>query len=384
MVGKRPRREKFVTGLIVHEWAERTGGAEQVLEQFVADFPDADIQVLWNDAGDRFDGAYESWLARTPLRKSKALALPFMLPTWRHLPARKQYDWMLVSSHLFAHHARIRAASQPPKLVYAHTPARYVWEPELDRRGENLAVKLASSVLRPLDRARALEATDICANSEFTRLRIQRTWGRDARVIYPPVDTTTITGVDDWRTQLNSEELSVVAQLPESFILGASRFVEYKRLHLVIEAGKALDLPVVIAGRGPDEKRLRALASETNIPVHFIIGPSTPLLRTLFQRSLAFVFPAIEDFGIMPIEAMATGTPVVVPEAGGASESVALTSGGAVFSENSPRAWRDAVDQASKVDRERLRLATTIFSSERFRSEIRSWVSSFLPPGPTP
>ncbi len=90
-----------MSGLIVHEWVEKAGGSEKVVDQFAAEFPDADIFVLWNNDPGRFGSRVtESWIARTPLRKSKALALPFELPVWRRVPARREYDWLLSSSHL--------------------------------------------------------------------------------------------------------------------------------------------------------------------------------------------------------------------------------------------------------------------------------------------
>ena len=120
--------------MIVHEWVERWGGAERVLDAMTDAFPDADVRVLWNDTPELIDRQIsESWIARTPLRRNKVLALPAMLPTWR-LPLGSHPDWVLVSSHLFAHH--IRTPSHVKKFVYAHTPARYIWEPEPRRARE--------------------------------------------------------------------------------------------------------------------------------------------------------------------------------------------------------------------------------------------------------
>src|SRR5690606_18090080 len=102
-------------GLLVHEWIESSGGAENVLEAMARTFPDADIQCLWNDAPHRFEGrsVRETWLARPPMRRQKALALPLTVGAWRGLPARQEYEWMLVSSHLFAHHATLARKDVP-------------------------------------------------------------------------------------------------------------------------------------------------------------------------------------------------------------------------------------------------------------------------------
>ncbi len=366
-----------MSGLIVHEWAERSGGAEQVVEEFLRTFPDADLQVLWNDAAERFPYARETWLGRTPLRRHKALALPLMPATWRHLDNSRNYDWILVSSHLFAHHARLRGSKQPPKLVYAHTPARYLWDPTLDERGRSTLVRAAGLLLKPLDRSRSQEALDVAANSNFTRDRIERAWQRDARVIYPPVDVDRIIAVENWADRLQPRDASVLEALPPTYLLGASRFVSYKRLDQVILAGQAAKLPVVIAGRGPDERRLRTLAESASVKVSFVIAPSDELLMALYQNALAFIFPAVEDFGIMPVEAMASGTPVVVSTTGGAAESVGLVGGGVAVEAWTGASFRSALDDAAGLDRLDMRARSQRFSNARFRSEIEEWVGNY-------
>lgn len=363
-------------GLIVHEWVAKAGGSENVVEEFAAVFPDSDLQVLWSDDPDRFPlRTFETWLAGTPLRKSKAASLPFLPMTWRTIKAHTDYDWMLISSHLFAHHAKPRGLrSEVPKLVYTHTPARYIWEPELDPRGAGLPARLASRLLKPLDRRRAQEASSIVANSAFTRARVQRAWNRDADVIYPPVDTRRIASVDDWSSNVSESDSRVLDALPTTFVLGASRFVAYKQLDKAIDAGEAADIPVVLAGSGPDEVSLRARAETASVPVHFVDRPSTELLYALYQRALVYVFCAIEDFGIMPVESMAAGTPAIVAPTGGAAESVGSIDGGVTIEHDSPTAWRAAVEAASAIEGAALSERSHRYSRERFRDEIENWV----------
>jgi glycosyltransferase involved in cell wall biosynthesis len=315
-----------MSGLIVHEWIEANGGAEKVVAAMVEAFPDADVLALWDDAPGTLGAARvrESWLARTPLRRSKIAALPVLPLAWRGVvPTDRPYDFLLVSSHLFAHHARVRGASAGvPKLVYAHTPARYIWVPELDARGDSAAVRAASAGLRPLDRRRAQEATAVAANSSYIRARIAATWEREAEVIHPPVDVSAIAERGPWAERLSPTERAVLDQLPEGFLLGASRMVPYKALDRVIRAGELTGRPVVLAGGGPDAPRLRALAAVASVPVRFLGRVSTPLLYALYERCAAYVFPPIEDFGIMPVEAMAAGAPVLCHAIGGAKESL--------------------------------------------------------------
>ncbi|WP_194420371.1 glycosyltransferase [Microbacterium abyssi] len=364
-----------MSGLIVHEWVASAGGSENVVDQFVRTFPDADLQVLWTDDPDRYPvKTYETWLARTPLRRSKALSLPFLPATWRSVKAHRNYDWILASSHLFAHHVRPRGVdANAPKFSYIHTPARYIWEPDLDHRGSNALVRFAGSAFKPIDKRRAQESVRMAANSEFTRERIGRVWDRDADVIYPPVDTDRIIAGGDWRDHLSGEELTQLESLPDDFLLGASRFVSYKRLDLVIEAGEATGTPVVLAGRGPDYESLKARADVANVPVSFVISPSDALLYALYQRARVLIFPAIEDFGIMPVEAMAAGTPVVVPTVGGAVESVSAAAGGVTI-ELPARRWREAIDETSRLDLNNLALRASLFSTTRFRNEMANWV----------
>lgn len=368
-----------MSGVIVHEWIAETGGAEKVLDEFCLSYPDAAVVTLWNDDRDRDLGRiHESWLSRTPLRRHKALALPLMPATWRHLRvAGEPYEWALVSSHLFAHHIRFDGPSRGiPKYVYVHTPARYIWEPTLDPRGNTPVARLAGLGLRPLDRKRAAEATSMVANSQFTRERVQRAWDRDAEVIYPPVDSLGIIAGTPWIENVDHREAAVLSRLRNPFVLGASRLVGYKRLELVIRAGEAAELPVVIVGAGPDRARLDAVADSATVPVSFVGRVSTPMLRALFEAALVFVFPAIEDFGIMPVEAMAAGTPVIVPAIGGAAESVALLGGGVAVEDFSKSALRTAIVHVAGTDRAVLRQRSTALSRERFRTEIESWVRS--------
>ena len=349
-------------GLLVHEWLAATGGSEQVFDRMVADFPDADVLCLWDDRGDRYPGrsVRETWLARTPLRHHKALALPLMPAVWAH-QMRGSYDWALVSTHSFAHQVRFSCAPGMRKVLYVHTPARYVWEPELDARGGGRVARVVSPWLRSIDRRRASEAHTVLANSHYVARRIERTWSRTARVVHPPVAVERIAAVPDWRTRLEGPEAGLAAGLPPAYVLGASRFIPYKRLDLVIRAGEAVDLPVVIAGGGPEERHLRRLAAEARVPVHLVIDPSDALLYSLYQQATVFVFPPVEDFGIMPVEAMACGTPAVVNVEGGASETLAGRPVGAVFDPAVPGSLRDAVDTAS-----RRRRATVAQHARRF------------------
>ena len=367
-----------VQGIIVHEWIEQNGGAEQVLDRFASIFPDAPIACLWDDSIDRYpkERTHESVLARTPLRRHKALALPVMpaiwRARWRSLP---DADWVLASSHLFAHQFESgRRWAGARKFAYVHTPARYLWAPEVDPRGSNLSVRAVAPFFRTIDRRLAQAPDEIAANSAFVRDRIERAWHRDARIIHPPVHVAEIQSVSDWAQELNQAEREFLESLPQAFILGASRLVSYKRLDLVIDAGEASDLPVVVAGGGPAERELRERAAVAKVPVVFAGPVSDQLLRALYQRALVYVFPAIEDFGIMPVEAMACGTPIIVRAVGGTQEALPKELKGAMLDGFSRQELAQSVSQAASIDSEVVRRHARLFSAERFDDQILNWL----------
>ncbi|MBC7762682.1 MAG: glycosyltransferase [Candidatus Saccharibacteria bacterium] len=371
-----------MVGLIAHEWIEPRGGSENVLEAIAALYPDADLVTPWSNASERFPDHMirELWLARSALRDHKAVSVPFLTSAWRRaVPKDVEYDWVIASSHLFSHHIKPRGLSEgAPKLVYAHTPARYIWNREMDDRGNHVLAIAGSAMLRPLDRRRAQEATAIAANSEFVRSRISEAWQLDAAVVYPPVETTALQAVADWRTKLTDAELITLDSLPEEFVFGASRFIPYKRLDLVIAGGEYADVPVVLAGSGPERARLAAQAASASVPVSIVDDPSSALLHALHQRASVFVFPPLEDFGIMPVEAMALGTPVVANSVGGSAETVKEGFSGIHFENPTREDVGRAITRAVDLEADNSRAWSANFSREVFDANFSSWVSSSI------
>jgi glycosyltransferase involved in cell wall biosynthesis len=150
--------------------------------------------------------------------------------------------------------------------------------------------------------------------------------------------------------------------------------VAYKRLDLAIKAGELVGLPVVIVGGGPEEASLRVLSAHASVPVHFLGSVSNELLYAVYQRAAVFVFPAIEDFGILPVEAMALGTPVVVSEVGGAMESLDHVGGGLTFDIDSPSDLKSAVSAAIGLRGSGFEHSADFYSAAAFDARIKAWL----------
>jgi glycosyltransferase involved in cell wall biosynthesis len=358
--------------LVAHEWIAEVGGSENVFEQIRLALPHCRAICLWNGDTARFTGLEETWLARSPLRGHKVAAMPFMGSAWKHVDLG-DVDKVVASSHAFCHHLASRAADRGiPAFAYIHSPARYVWVPELDDRGKSVAGRLGRSYFRRWDRRRVSKAVNYAANSRFVAKRVADAWAVEASVIYPPVD---IERIQNFGGELSDVDDAIAQTLPPDFVLGASRFVPYKNLDAAILAGELLDLPVVLVGAGPDEPRLRMLANQARTPVIFTGRVSSDLLVELYRRAALLVYMAVEDFGIMPVEAIAAGTPALVNEIGGASESVLAVAGGLTSG------WRgsrfvdpSAVHRALLIDMKDPMSEVARFSTSSFRANLLPWL----------
>lgn len=307
---------------LVHDWLVGYAGGEQVLMAFHKLFPDAPIYTsLWNpEKTHEFSDAtiIPSYLQKIPfLKNHHQVAIPLMPMAFESFDL-KGFDIVIsigtgmakgVITHPEQHH-----------IYYCNTPPRYLWRLGGDSRNENRSDSWlrtwASHNLRLWDIVSAERVDTFIGNSQNVVDRIKKIYRRDAVVIYPPVNT------DNYRIFENVDD----------YFLTVGRLVEYKRVDLIIQACKQLNLPLKIVGEGPEEPRLRQLVGEST-SIEFLGRVSDAELPELYGRAKAFIFPAEEDFGIVPVEAMSAGRPVIALGRGGARETVADGKSGLFFEE---------------------------------------------------
>lgn len=349
---------------VLHEWVDARAGSEQVFEAIAQLIPRADLYALSITPGIDLDvggRTIATTALDTPrLRDRRGMTLPLMPTAWRAL-GREKYDVVISSHHAFAHTNRL-AKPDGMHLSYVHAPARYVWSPEIDERGANPMLSPARRLLKSVDRKASQGVHAYSCNSSAVADRIQQFWGRTAEVIHPPVNVEYF-GEDG------------PANPARDYILGFGRWIPYKNLHGVIEAADELQIPVKIAGRGPDASRIREAAAAATVPVELIESPSDEDLRQLYANAACLIFPTVEDFGMVPIEAQAAGTPVAALGRGGALETIAEGVSGAFAVDETPGALADAARRAMRVPREGPRKQAALFSRSVFDKRMSAWIA---------
>jgi len=349
---------------VVHEWFASTGGSETVFLAIADLVPHARRYVLWaeRDVEADFLNLRQSWLARTPLRRSKAFALPLMPVVWRTLD-RTRYDVVISSSHAFAHTVRPGPSADTRYLSYVHSPARYVWSPDFDGRGSARVFGAARRALRSADVRLSRHVHAYAANSREIQARIRRYWKRDAVVINPPVD------VDYFAAPPAARPTG-----PRGYLLGVGRWIPYKNFDLVIAIAAEAGLPLVIAGSGPAEAALRRAAADVRVPVTFEVKPSRQRLRELYRGARALLFPVTEDFGIIPVEAQACGTPVLGLRRGGLLETVVDGETGFLVDSTDPADYAALVRRLPELSADRIQRNAMRFSRETFATRMAEWI----------
>lgn len=352
---------------LCHEWLNARHGSEKTFEAMAAALPSAAIHALTlqPSADLRFDGrpVHTTFLDHPRLRdSSRMLQLPLMPLAWRYA-SRAPYDVVVTSSHACA--KGFWPARTALHLCYCYTPMRYAWLAEVDhRRRRNPASRLGERALQAWDLRSVAWVDGFAAISTTVARRVEEFYGRQAVVIHPPVDTARFTPGDPADR--------------EGYALAVSRMVPYKRLDLAVRAAHRLRHPLVVAGAGPEEGRLRNLAAALATDVRFVIDPSDDELCALYRGAGVLVFPAEEDFGIVPVEAQACATPVVAYGAGGALDTVVPGETGVLVPEQTVEALAAGIEAvlAGQPDGAACRRNAERFSPTRFRDRFLDWVIS--------
>lgn len=356
---------------LVHDWLTGMRGGEKCLECFCELFPQADLYTLIHTRGSCSPAIESMRITRSFVDSlpGKDRYYRHMLPLFPVAIERfilKDYDLILSSSHCVA--KGIIPGPNSVHVSYVHSPMRYVWDMYDDYFGPDkvsaavaMIVPFFATYLRTWDVASSARVDHFIANSGHVAKRIEKFYRRQARVIHPPVD------------------LSRFNPAPEigDYYLMVSAFAPYKRVDLAIEAFGELGYPLKIVGTGQEDARLRRLARPN---IEFLGWQPDEALPGLYARCKAFIFPGEEDFGITPLEAMASGRPVIAYAKGGALETVRGDEQedptGVFFAaqtrEDLIRAVQRFEEQMGRFDPERIRRHAASWSRERFMQDMRS------------
>jgi len=362
---------------LVHDWLTGFRGGERVLLSLCRLYPGAVLHTLVHRRGSQPEA-----IERMEIRTSFIQRLPLAIRCYRQylplLPTAieqidlRGFDLVISSSHCVA--KGVMVPDGTPHVCYCHTPMRYVWDMYHDYFGPGrsgpltrMVIPFVARYLRAWDRATSGGVNRFVANSAYVAQRIRRHYGRGAAVVHPPVDVETFTPAP-------------ASVSPGDYYLLVSALSPYKRVDLVIEAFNRSGAELRIVGFGPEAQRLRRLA-----------GPSVSFLGTLsldelvaqYRGCRAFVYAAVEDFGMALVEAQACGRPVVALGEGGARESVVDGTTGVLYGEQTAEALLAAVDRLEglQLNTSEIRENALRFSQRSFERQMTTIVSACLAGG---
>ncbi len=351
---------------IVHDYLNQYGGAERVLEALHDLYPSAPVYTSMY-AAKTMPAIYKNWDIRTSfmqrlprIAKLHQLYLP-LYPTAFETFDLSGYDVVVSSSSAFAKGVITEATAL--HVCYCHSPMRFAWNYSDYMEGERMAGKARSilplvlNYVKLWDEVSSRRVDAYIANSRVVARRIKKRYGRQATIINPPVDTRLYNPQPDGKHS--------------DYYLIVSRMIPYKRLDIAIDAFTRLDLPLKVVGQGRQEAELRSRAGPN---VEFLGALPDAQVKKLYANCLALIFPGQEDFGITPLEAQASGRPVIAYGAGGALETVVPHQTGEFFS---PHTWEALADvvchfKADDYDPAAIRSHAESFDREVFKRRMRS------------
>jgi glycosyltransferase involved in cell wall biosynthesis len=355
---------------IVHDWLMSISGGEKVVKGIYGVFPSKIYTLIKNE--EKLKNSFfedkeiiSSFIEKLPFSKKKYQSyLPFFPLAIEQFDLR-DYDVIFSSSSCVA--KGVLTKEDQLHICYCHTPIRYAWdlyhqylnESNLKKGIKGILAKFFLHYLRNWDISTVNRVDYFIANSNFIKKRIKKIYNKDSIVIYPPVDTNYF--------------------LPffkkENFYLTASRLVPYKKIDQIVEAfSKMEDKKLIVIGDGPEMKKIKSKAKKN---IEILGYQSNEVLKNYMQRAKAFVFNAIEDFGIIPVEAMSSATPVIALNKGGAKETIINNQTGVFFENQNVLDIIEAVNyfekNEDKFNLEKIREHALNFSEEKFKKEIKDF-----------
>jgi len=349
---------------LVHDWLVNFAGAERLLKAVHDLFP-GPVHTLLHDEKkiSLWEEVQTSFLQRLPFARS---CYRYFLPLFPRAIEQfdlSEYDLILSSSHAVA--KNVLTHSKQLHICYCHTPMRYAWDlyHEYMRGLKGLKAWYASKTLHHLrtwDAASSARVDHFVANSQYVAKRIEKTYRRAAKVIYPPVATNRF-----------------VVGPKEDFYLTVSRLVPYKKVDLLVRAFSKLDRKLVVVGSGPEMANIKKNAGKN---VEILGEVSEEAVAGLMSKASAFLFAADEDFGLSPVEAQAAGTPVIAYGKGGVLETVVENQTGLFFRQQDVESIIDAIQRFEKREfcSLEIRQHALQFDETRFKNEFQQFVKEKL------
>jgi glycosyltransferase involved in cell wall biosynthesis len=353
---------------LLHDYLNQAGGAERVLLALTKLYPEAPIYTLIHDykhlTGFENKNIKTSFLQKMPWASSHIRWYLPLMPTAVESLNLSGYDVVISSSS-----ALIKGAITHPQtlhICYCHTPTRYLWSETHSYAKEIKEGRLVKyflpfvlNRLRTWDQLASQRVDHFIANSKFVKERIKNYYHRDSEVIYPPVDT---------------ENFYISKDLGNYYLL-VGRLKPYKKADLVVKAFNKLNLPLKIIGTGEEEVKLRKMAKPN---IEFLGPVSEDKKREYFSKCLAFINPQEEDWGITPVEAMASGRPVIAYKAGGVLETVKDGVTGKFFDE---QGWEALIDTILKFkpqeyDPQAIKQHAEQFNTRHFYDQMKNFVDT--------
>jgi glycosyltransferase involved in cell wall biosynthesis len=361
---------------IVCDWLTGIGGAERVVLELHKLYPDAPIYTSQYDPAkiDWFEDAdvRTTWLQTLPKRLKKFLPL-LRAWTFSHMDL-SEYDLVISSSGAEA--KGVKTGRNTTHICYCHSPTHYYWirhDEYLDRPGfpfglnwlARLSLKLLVNPLKRWDRHAAKQPDYFIANSAHTQSMIKRYYRRDSEVIFPPVE------IERFMLRGNA-----TPPLRHGFVV-AGRQTPYKRFDLAIEACNGLKVPLVIIGDGPDHKRLEKLAGRSTT---FLTNVNDTEIAGHFQSALGYIMPNMDDFGIVAVEALAAGTPIIAYNKGGALDYVVPGKTGLLFERQTAKSLAGVLETAAAKnwDHDTIADSANQFSVASFVKNMQNYIKDCL------